>query len=58
MKRADIAKYEVFCGIDVGKSGHYAVVLDRDGDDPVEQGPVAQDEAELRALFARVSGRS
>lgn len=54
MKRADIAKYEVFCGIDVGKSAHYAVVLDRDGDDPVMRGPVAQDEAGLRALLAEV----
>ena len=52
MKRSDIAKYRVFCGIDVGKTRHYAVVLDRDGDDPLAQGPVAQDEAELRSLFA------
>ncbi len=55
MKRAEIAAYELFCGIDVGKARHYAVVLDRDGDDPVMRRPVAQDEAELRALLGEVA---
>lgn len=55
MKRSDIAEYEFFCGIDVGKTKHYAVVLDRDGDDPAMRGPVAQDEGELRALFSDVA---
>lgn len=54
MKKSEVAKYELFCGIDVGKARHYAVVLGRDGDDPLMRGPVAQDESELRALFAEV----
>lgn len=60
MKRSEVAEYEFFCGIDVGKAKHYAVVLDRDGDDPLMRGPVVQDEAELRALFgeAKSMGRT
>ena len=50
MKRREIAAYDVFLGIDVGKSSHYAVILDRDGDEPLAEGQVGQDEAEIRDL--------
>lgn len=55
MKRSEIAAYEVFCGIDVGKSSNYAVVLDRSGDVPLIRRPVAQSEREIRSLLAEVS---
>lgn len=50
MKRSEIAAYGVFVGIDAGKSSHYAVILDRDGDEPLAEGQVGQDEAEIRDL--------
>ncbi len=52
MRRSDIAAYDVFCGIDVGKASHYIVMLDRDGDDFLLSGPVAQDEAAIREALA------
>lgn len=53
MKRSDIAAYGVFCGIDVGKTGHYMVVLDHDGDKPLLSGSVAQDEAAIREALTK-----
>lgn len=55
MKRSEIAQYDVFCGIDVGKASHYMAVFDRDCDDPLMRGPVAQDEAELRDALSRAA---
>ena len=54
MKRSEIAQYDVFCGIDVGKASHLAV-FNRDCDDPLMKGPVAQDEAELRDALSRAA---
>lgn len=39
MNRSEIAQYDVFCGIDVGKASHYMAVFDRDCDDPLMRGP-------------------
>ena len=55
MRRSDISGYDVFCGIDVGKTSNYAVVLDRFGDAPLIRRPLAQDEDEIRALLAEAS---
>lgn len=55
MRRSEIDAYEVFCGIDVGKTSNYAVVLDRFGDAPLIRRSLAQDEAEIRSLLAEVS---
>ncbi|WP_143545839.1 IS110 family transposase [Rhodococcus sp. 14-2470-1a] len=50
----DNTNYQVFCGIDVGKTSHYAVALNRDGERLVGL-EVYQDEAELRRLFTDLS---
>jgi len=50
MKRSEVAAYNVFVGIDVGKSYHYAVILDRNGDELLAEGQVGQDETEIRGL--------
>lgn len=42
--------YVVFCGLDVGKSDHHAVVLDPSGRRLTDR-PLPNDEAALRALF-------
>ena len=55
MRRSDIAAYDVFCGIDVGKASNYAVVLDGTGDAPLIRRPLAQDEGETRSLLAEVA---
>ena len=55
MKRSEVAAYEVFCGIDVGKSSNYAVALDKSGDTPLIRRPLAQDEREIRSLLAEAS---
>ncbi len=50
-------KYDVFCGLDVGKETHHATALTGDGMKLVDR-VVANGETELRALFEqlRVSG--
>lgn len=45
---------DVFLGIDVGKSDHHAVALDRTGKKLLDK-PLPQDEAKLRSLFEKVS---
>ena len=45
--------YEVFCGIDVGKSGHHACALDLDGR-RLHAKALTNDEAELRAVFTKL----
>lgn len=52
MKRADVAGYGVFCGIDVGKESHYCVALAPDGETVLLERRVGQDERELAALFS------
>lgn len=54
MERKEVARYDAICGIDVGKSSHLAVVLDREcePDRPVIRREVAQDEAEVRRLIS------
>lgn len=54
MKRVEIAGYEVFCGIDVGKESHCARALAPDGETELLACRVAQDERELGDLFARL----
>jgi transposase len=41
--------YSTWCGVDVGKRSHFAVVLGRDGE--VHRGPVGQDEREMEELI-------
>ncbi|MGP5724370.1 IS110 family transposase [Arthrobacter rhombi] len=43
----------VFCGLDVGKSGHHATALNRDGGRLFDH-PLPQDEAKLREVFTRL----
>lgn len=44
---------KVFCGIDVGKSGHHACTLDLDGG-RLHDKALTNDEAELRAVFTKL----
>jgi transposase len=46
---------DVFIGIDVGKTAHHAVAIDRAGKKLLDR-PLPQDEAKLRALIQKVSG--
>lgn len=46
---------DVFIGIDVGKSDHHAVALDRTGKKLLDQ-PLPQDEEKLRALIRKAAG--
>lgn len=46
---------DVFLGIDVGKSDHHAVAIDRTGKKLLDK-PLPQDEAKLSALINKVSG--
>lgn len=52
MDRADMEGYDVFCGIDVGKTKYYAVMLDRENEKPFLRRSVAQKESEIRELLA------
>ena len=45
--------YEVFCGIDVGKSFHHACALDLDGR-RLHDKALTNDETELRAVFTKL----
>ena len=42
--------YEVYCGLDVGKSEHHAAALNAEGERVFDK-PLPQDEARLRELF-------
>ncbi|MGP9708586.1 IS110 family transposase [Brachybacterium sp. AOP42-C2-15] len=46
---------DVFIGIDVGKSDHHAVAIDRNGKKLLDQ-PLPQDEAKLRTLISKAAG--
>lgn len=46
---------DVFIGIDVGKTDHHAVAVDRSGKKLLDK-PLPQDEAKLRALISKVVG--
>ncbi|MDJ0362991.1 IS110 family transposase [Rhodococcus sp. H29-C3] len=50
----DNNSYQVFCGIDVGKTSHYAVALNRDGE-RLTGIDVHQDEVSMRRLFKDLS---
>lgn len=51
LNKVDIAPFEVFCGIDVGKSLNHIVALDRYDDKPLINRKVPQEEAEIRAAL-------
>ena len=51
LNKVDIAPFEVFCGIDVGKTSNHIVALDRHGDKPLINRKVPQEEAEIRAAL-------
>ena len=59
MDRRDL-DYEVYIGIDVGKSSDYLVALPRDSDEPILEESVRQSEPEIRLAQAEASshGRS
>ena len=46
--------YDVWCGVDVGKNSHYAVILGEDGE--VGRRAVDQDETAIRELLDQVGG--
>ena len=54
MERSEMA-YDVIVGMDVGKWSDYVVALPMDGDEPLFEGEVAQDEGELRAMLSRAA---
>ena len=51
LNKVDIAPFEVFCVIDVGKSLNHIVALDRYDDKPLINRKVPQEEAEIRAAL-------
>ena len=57
MLRAEINRYGVVCGIDVGKTKSFAVALDRgcEHDEPLVRREVPMAEPDLRALFDECS---
>lgn len=55
MEKAQVKDYEVFVGIDVGKSSNYVVALARDDEDPLVSREVPQDEAAIREVLAEAS---
>ena len=54
MNRKEMSCYAVICGIDVGKSEHFAVALDQtcEPDRPLIRRAVSQDEDAIRLLLA------
>ena len=50
----DIGDIDVFIGIDVGKSEHWATALSRDGRKVLDK-PLPNDEARLRALYKKLA---
>lgn len=55
MEKAQVKDYEVFVGIDVGKSSNYVVALARDDEDPLVSREVPQDEAAIRDALDEAS---
>jgi hypothetical protein len=51
-----MARYSVYCGLDVGQGEHHAVALDRAGK-PVHDGLLPNDERRLRAVFEKLIQR-
>ena len=60
MDRSQISQYEVFIGVDVGKSSNYVVALDRESDRRRMAQAVVQEETAIREalLDASESGRA
>ena len=48
--------YDVYCGIDVGKTMHYLVALGKDGSKRLLSRPLPQDEAEVRLALQGLLG--
>ena len=44
-------QHDVYCGIDVGKTMHYLVALDKEGGERLASMPLAQDEAKIRSAL-------
>lgn len=57
MDRSQISGYEVFVGIDVGKSSNHIVALDRFSDEKILSQSVTQEEAAIRDALAKVAKR-
>ena len=55
MEKAQVKGYEVFVGIDVGKSSNYVVALARDKEEPLLSREVPQDEAAVRGVLDEAS---
>ena len=55
MKKADIADFDAFCGIDVGKTSNHIVALDRHSEDRLINRSIPQDEMEIRAVLEEAS---
>ena len=55
MEKAQVKDYEVFVGIDVGKSSNYVMALARDKEKPLLSREVSQDEAAIREALAEAS---
>lgn len=47
---------DIFIGVDVGKSNHHAVAIDRNGKKLLDRA-LPQDEAKLRAIIRAVAGK-
>lgn len=47
------SQFVVFCGLDVGKSRHHTIALDRGGCRLFDH-PLPQEEAKLREVFTRL----
>ncbi len=54
MDRAQVMEYEVFVGIDVGKSSNYVVALDRFSDERIMSQSVIQEESAIMDVLARI----
>lgn len=53
--KLDVVDYDVFCGLDVGKSDHHACALGRDGT-RLHDRPLPNDEPALMAVFTALQG--
>ena len=52
----DHDQVDIFIGVDVGKSNHHAVAIDRNGKKLLDRA-LPQDEAKLRAIIKAVAGK-
>ena len=55
MDKSSISGYDVFCGIDVGKTSHYVVALDSGSDKRLINRPVDQEEKAIRKVLKEAS---